>query len=217
MERAHSVSGGAAVTIHQYKPEVINLLFDKFFTRQISVLKRYDCPKPIVRTLESKRPQVVARAVGMIPPGSKRISFIPVIPANRLSISEQLCMVRNGNIRGCTSLDTAFVTNLLPVPKEEYFVFSVEDGARTLGWTPLFGEKAFRIQPNRRGLSVPETISLCLHTGVLTHHNVDAIMSKLRGKIPFMWLVEREPRLCADKVDASDPRRGIPSCNTMVI
>ncbi|MDO8443632.1 MAG: hypothetical protein Q7S78_01415 [Candidatus Azambacteria bacterium] len=209
---------GAALSAAAVRdPEEARRRFDREFSAQIFALKRHDCPKMIVRTLEKKRPQVIARAGGMIPSGSKRVSFLPIIPSNRLSVREQLSMVKNGNIPGCTRLDTAYITNLELVPEEEYFIFSIEDGTKTLGWTPIFGEKVFKAQPNRRGLSVPEIISLCRHTDVISRQNIDAILSKLKDKVPFLWLVEREPRLCADKMTTSDPRWGIPSCNSVVI
>ena len=197
-------------------PELIKRQFDREFSAQMSVLKHHNCPQTTLRNFENKRTQVVARAVGMLPSGSKRISFLPVIPPNRLSIREQLSMIKNGNVPGCTRLDTAYLANMTQLPKEEYFIFSIEDGTRTLGWTPLFGERAFKTQPNRRGLSVPEIISQCRHTDVLSRHNVDAILARFKDKVPFIWLIEREPRLCADKAFTSDPRWGIPSCNTVI-
>lgn len=216
IQRAAALS--AVMVAEQRNPEMARRQFDREISAQISALKRQNCPKTIIRNLEKKRSQVVARAVGMLPSGSKRISFLPIIPPNRLSVCEQLSMVKNGNVLGCTRLDTAYLANIMQLPKEEYFVFSIENGARTLGWTPLFGERAFKTQPNRRGLSVPEIISLCRHTDVLSHHNVDAILARFRkDNVPFIWLIEREPRLCADKAFTSDPRWGIPSCNAVVI
>ena len=216
VQGATAVATAAMVAV-RHDPEMARRQFDQQFSARMSMLKRHNCPQAAIKNFENKRPQVVARAVGMIPSGSKRVSFLPIIPPNRLSVCEQLSMVKNGNIPGCTRLDTAYLANIMQMPKEEYFIFSVEDGTRTLGWTPLFGERAFKTQPNRRGLSVPEIISQCRHTDVLSHHNVDAIIARFKDKVPFIWLIEREPRLCADKAFTSDPRWGIPSCNMTVI
>lgn len=213
-----ALSAVAAVAERRRDPEMARRQFDGEVSAQICALRRQNCPKAILKTLEKKRPQVIARAVGMTFLGSKRVFFSSVIPASQLSIPEQMLMVRNGDIPGCTYLDTTRIADLVEMPRESYYIFSVEDGTRTLGWTPYFGEKVFKTQPNRRGLSVVESIGLCRNTDTLKHHNIDAIWSRLkRTKIPFLWVLVREPRLCADNANTSDPRWGIPSCNTVVI
>jgi len=207
-----------ATVSEQRDPEEARRRFDREFSAQISALRRQNCPKAVIKTLESKRPQVIARAVGMTFFGSKRVFFSPVIPASQLSVPEQMLMVKNGDIPGCTFLSPKDITNEVEIPQEPYFIFSVDDGSKTLGWTSQQAERAFAKQPRRRGLNCVEAIGFCRVSGVLSRFNIDAISSRFRKtKIPFLWIIGREPRLGADKVDASDPRWGIPSCNTIVI
>jgi len=208
----------AATVSERHDPEEARRRFDKEFSAQMSTLKRHNCPKAITKTMEGKRLQVIARAVGMCFLGSKRVFFSPAIPESQLSIPEQMLMVKNGDIPGCTFLSPSDITDKANATQEPYYVFSVEDGAKTLGWTPYFGEKVFKAQPNRRGLSVVESISLCRHTDTLSRQNIDAIWSRFKKeKIPFLWILGKEPRLGADKADTSDPRWGIPSCSIKII
>ncbi len=207
-----------AVSERRHDPEMARQQFDREFSSQIALLKRQYCPKPIMRSLESKRPQVIARAVGMTFFGSKRVFFCPVIPASQLSIPEQMLMVRNDNVPGCTFISPSNITDEVDVPQEPYFIFSVDDGSKTLGWTPQQAERTFSKQTRRRGLNCIEAIGFCCVSDVLSRFNIDAIASRVRRtKIPFLWILGREPRLGADKVNASDIRWGIPSCNTLVI
>jgi len=209
-------ASSAAAVSEQRDPEEARRRFDRDFSAQISALRRRNCPKAIIKTLESKRSQVIARAVGMTF-GSKRVFFSPVIPASQLSIPEQMLMVCNGDVPGFTFLSPKDITDKVKVPQEPYFIFSIDDGAKTLGWTPQQAEQTFSKQPRRRGLNCVEAIGLCRVSGVLSRFNIDAIASRVKKvKVPFLWIVEREPRLGADKVNASDPRWGIPSCNTVV-
>jgi hypothetical protein len=191
---------------------------DREFSAQISVLKRFNCPKGIIKTLESKRQSVITKAVGMCFLGSKRILFCPVIPTPHLSVPEQMLMVLNNDVPGCTFISPKDITDEVDAPREPYFIFGIDDGAKTLGWTPHQAERTFSRQPRRRGLNCAEAIGLCRASDVLSRFNIDAIASRVKkAKIPFLWVVGREPRLGADKVNTSNPNWGIPSCNTMVI
>lgn len=198
--------------------EEVRRRIDKEFSAQMSALRRQNCPKAVVKTLERKRPQVIARTVGMTFLGNRRIFFSPVIPAPQLSIPEQMLMVRNGVIPGRTFLGSRDITDEMETPQEPYFIFNIDNGAKTLGWTPQQAEQAFSRQPRRRGLNCVEAIGLCCVSDVLSRFNIDAIASRVKGRlIPFLWVVDREPRLGADKDNASDPKWGIPSCNTVVM
>ena len=208
----------AAVAEQRHDPEMARRQFDGEFSAQISALRRQDCPRAILKTLEKKRPQVITRVAGMTFLGSKRVFFSPAIPASQLSIPEQMLMVRNGDIPGCTFISPSDITDEMKVPWESYFIFSVDDGSKTLGWTPHQAERTFLKQPHRRGLSCAEAIGFCRVSGVLSRFNIDAIASRVRKtKIPFLWVLGREPRLGADNANTSDPRWGVPSCNTVVV
>jgi len=208
----------AAAVSERCDPEEIRRQFDRGFNAQISVLKRHNCPKKILKTLESKRRQVIARAAGMIFFGSKRIFFSPVIPTSQLSIPEQMLMVKNGDVPGCTFLSPKDITDEVIVPQEPYFIFSIDDGTKTRGWSPQQAKWAFSKQPRRRGLSCVEAIGFCCVSGVLSRFNIDAISSRVRkNKIPFLWILGKKPRLGADKADTSDEKWGIPSCNAVII
>lgn len=208
----------AATASEWNDPEEVRCQFDMKFSAQMAALKRQNCPKAILKTLERKRNQVIAKAVGMNFFKSKRIFFSPVIPTSQLSVPEQMLMVHNNGVPGRTFLSPRDITDEVDVPSEPYFIFSIEDGAKTLGWSPQQADRMFQKQPRRRGLNCAEAIGLCCVSGVLLRFNVDAIASRVkRNRIPFLWIVEREPRLGADRVDASDSKWGIPSCNTTVV
>lgn len=213
------IQGAAALSAAVVSnPEETKRRFDREVSAQISVLRRQGCPKTITKALENKRPQVISRAVGMTFLGNRRVFFSSVIPASQLSIPEQMLMVRNGNIPGRTFLSPKDITDEVELPQEPYFIFNIDDGARMLGWTPQQAERTFSKQPRRRGLNCAEAIGFCRVSDVLSRFNIDAIASRVkRCKIPFLWVIGREPRLGADKVNTSDPRWGIPSCNTIVI
>jgi len=212
-----TLSSVAAVS-RRHDPEMARRQFDGEFSARILALRHHDCPKTIIRNLENKRPQVIARAVGMTFLESKRVFFCPVIPASQLSIPEQMLMVHNNDIPGCTFISPSDITDEAEAPREPYFIFSVDDGSKTLGWTPQQAERALLKQPRRRGLNCVEAIGFCRVSNVLSRFNIDAIASRVkRIKIPFLWIVGREPRLGADKADTSDPRWGIPSCNSTII
>ncbi len=213
-----ALSAVAAVSERRRDPEMARRQLDREFSDQMAVLRHCNCPKPAIKMLENKRPQVIARAVGMTVLGSKRVFFCSVIPASQLSIPEQMLMVRNGDIPGCTFLSPKDISDEVNVPQEPYFIFSIEDGTKTLGWTPQQAERTFSKQPRRRGLNCAEAIGFCRVSGVLSRFNIDAIASRVKKvKIPFLWILGREPRLGADKANTSDPRWGIPSCNSLVI
>ncbi|MFH1392880.1 MAG: DUF5701 family protein [Patescibacteria group bacterium] len=200
-------------------PEIAKRRFDQQFSAQISTLRHCDCPRAITKALEKKRSQVITRAAGMTFLGSKRIFFSSIIPASQLSIPEQMLMVHNNDIPGCTFISPKDITDTVETPtREPYFIFGIDDGAKTLGWAPQQAERAFSKQPRRRGLSCVEAIGLCRISDILSRFNIDAIASRVKKtKIPFLWVVGKEPRLGADNINTSAPKWGVPSCNTIIV
>ena len=147
------------------------------------------------------------------------IPFIPVIPRTYRSIYDLIAMVWNNDKQGYTYLNPMAITDRIRVPDRPYYIFDVEDGEALLDMSPGSAEKTLKSQ-KRSPLTVAEVVALCIHTDVLSRHDIWATGSRydkadVDGELALdVFLADGAPELGWTFVDYSDDSSGSASCRS---
>ena len=188
---------------------------EKLFDSQIQTLRDRGCPEQIVEMLRGQKVLVIQKA-GEMTLGQGNIPFIPVIPRTCLSPYSLMAMVKNGDKKGYTYLNSRAITDEVVTPEDPYYIYDVEDCEAMLGKAPQDAEKAIEKQ-GRFILTAAETMALCTHGNVLLRHYVDATGSRhgSPNKVPYVFLAYGvRPELHRYDVDGADLKWGSPSCGS---
>lgn len=212
------------------RTEKIHRLF-KFFDNQIETLQRLGCSEKVIGILSWQRSNVIGNCLRIrIPPN--RIPFIPVITLVQYKLEELMAMVRYGELKGevgdqawkerCPIMDTVGSQPFLRPYFDPYYAINIEDGTLTKGMSVRQADKKI-ILAGRSPLTVAESISLCVHTDVLSRHYLWATGSRWESEnqIPEISLTDfgNNPQLDHEFVDTDDYHEdlwGIPSCGRRV-
>ncbi|OGZ71895.1 MAG: hypothetical protein A2908_02370 [Candidatus Staskawiczbacteria bacterium RIFCSPLOWO2_01_FULL_38_12b] len=161
-----------------------------------------------------QRDRVTEKASTMVI-GENNIPFLPVYTGRRID------MVRIGGKIGFEHIYTSAWINIVDAPLEhdrciEYYIFDIENGYSTLGKSPKDAHKILKTRL-RSPLTVDEIIALCIHTNVLSSHDVWAPGSRCGyvNSVPFIKaksFLDTGPQLDIEYQDKSDDKRGSPSC-----
>jgi hypothetical protein len=166
----------------------------RVFDAQVHTLEQLACPTGILKTLQAQRSETITNAATLAL-ARRRVPFLPIIPRRRLSIDTQMSMVRNAGFVGYSWLNPDAVSDVVSLPDDCYFIFVVEDGTQTRDTAPQDVENASTRQ-KRRCVTLPEAISLCIHTDVLGRQNLFAAASRYqRDHVPDVYLFGGVPRL----------------------
>ncbi len=188
---------------------------EKLFDAQIAILKDRGVPEQIVEIFQGQKAAVLKKASEMTF-GKDNIPFLPVIPRTFRGPYDLMTMVRNGSKAGYTYFNPTVISDVVDAPKEPYYIYDVEGGESTLGKSPDTVEKVFK-QQKRSPLTAAEVMALCVHTDVLSKHNVWACGSRYGGSVgvPDVCLdVVGWPRLGWDYANDSGGRWGSASCGS---
>jgi len=199
--------------------------FDKLFDSQIKTLRsrlknrfgnRLSDRRIYIKVMDrflSQRNAVMEK-VSAIVIGENNIPFLPVYTGHPIN------MVLIGKKVGFTHIYGSCI-NIVDTPIEydyriEYYIFDVENGFSTLGKSPKDAHKILKSQ-SRYPLTIDETIALCVHTNVLSSHDVWAVGSRCWhvDSVPFIKaesFLDAGPKLDKEDHEKSDDRRGSPSC-----
>jgi len=193
----------------------LNELLD-IFDEQIDRLDDRGCPEFIIDRLCSMKFKVVDRACNMsIRRGN--IPFLPVIPDSWLSYARQMEMVTKDGATGTILLDTSNIENWDTVPPEPYYIFDVNDGWEFKGTVPSMAEVLIK-KNLREPLFTEELISLCIHSNVLSRHNVDALRSRVgKSGVPSIIMKKEIPVLDWCYIDTLSPNCGFPHSRNLRI
>lgn len=194
--------------------------FESLFDLQIAILKSRGCPEQIVETLQSWKPIVLVKAMGMTI-GEGNVPFLPVITPACLGYYGLMDMVRNGLARGSIYY-IQHLAEITDVSVEDlYYIYDVEDGSATLQKSLDMAKIATRgPRQYRFMLSVAEGIALTTHTDVLSRHDVLTAGSHYGAvnceNVPNITLKEgSRPFLVPNYIFDSDGHRwGFPSCGS---
>jgi len=173
---------------------------DKLFDNQIITLKKLDCPEKVIDILKRHENEVISFCLHIrIPPN--RIPFLPVITPAYCKLEELMLMVRNKKEKGRVFpqvaadrypvIDAVGSQPFLRTRFDPYFVINIEDGTLNKGVEAIRAQKKI-ISNHRSPLTVAESISLCIHTDVLSRHFLWAAGSRWRGeyRIPEISLTD---------------------------
>lgn len=188
----------------------LNELLD-LFDKQIECLEDRWCPEFIIDKLYSMKFKVVDKA-SSITIRRGNISFLPVIPNSWLSYARQMEMVIKDGATGTILLDTSNIENWDTVPPEPYYIFDVNDGWEFKGMLPSVAEMFIK-RNSKEPLFTEELISLCIHSNVLSRHNVDALRSRVgKSGVPSIIMKKKIPILDWCYIDTLSPDCGFPYC-----
>jgi len=177
----------------------------RLFDSQVQRLEERGVGQSVLDSLSKRRESVLAKVAGMVF-RKARVPFLPVIPLQILDMFVQTKMVFHKGKDGRAAAGLvhehgvpAFKDRVL-APEQPYYILDVEDGAALLDKSPQKAETIVQEQ-KRSCLIVPEIISLCIHTHVLSHHDVDATGSFTPRRYDFIdkvWSPSLIPilRLC---------------------
>ena len=185
---------------------------NKLFNEQMMRLRILKCPNHIIRAFFAQKEKLI-KELGKMTFGAENIPFLLVIPFEYLPLSEQLRMLRLRGVLGFSNLDPEKITDPLELScKSPYFILDVEDGKNKLNRAPDVAYVVIR-QEERMGLTLPETIALCVQKDVLCEHSVFAIESRYEKKlVPGLGLEKNQPILTSFEITKKDPNWGSPSC-----
>ena len=110
-------------------------------------------------------------------------------------------------------LDLEEMKNLYP---QEETIYDIETGEEMLGKSPEQCEKEFKKQ-GRRGLNIYEGLAIIRKCpNILEKHYIDLVGSRYGqdGRVPYVFLVDDEPRLCSFGIDYSVGEWGSASCRS---
>jgi len=194
--------------------------YEALFDSQIKTLKSKGVSPQIIRMLSYQYYEVIEEA-SRTSVGDGNVAFLPVIPRSYLSVYDQMTMVESGGNKGYNYLRPSLIWDKVKTPDEPYWIFNVEDGEATRNKSPHDAEKILK-NSERSPLTVAETVSLALHTRVLTRHSLDATGSRFSSYgVPSIWFNESIPKLGWVSIgrqmltsSSSSPRRGTPSCGS---
>ena len=132
-------------------------LLQKKFEKQLTTLKKLNCPQIILDILLKQRDTVLDKAIKMSI-SEKNISFIPVIPKGYISIYSQLQMANiNTNL---TEADEFLFNQDLgsqKPPNKPYYIFNIRKKKSSILSRDTAPET----------LTIYEGIALCIHTNTL--------------------------------------------------
>ena len=194
--------------------------YSELFESYIDRLTMEGVPPRIVGMLSHQKAVVIKKALEMtIRDGY--IAFLPVIPRSHLTVNTQMAMVEKDGNKGFNYLNPNLISNKVKTWNKPYYIFNVEDGEATRNKSPHDAEKILK-NSERSPLTVAETVSLALHTRVLTRHSLDATGSRFSSYgVPSIWFNESIPKLGWVSIgrqmltsSSSSPRRGTPSCGS---
>lgn len=151
-----------------------------------------------------------------IPEGN--IASLLVIPADVVSIENQMLMIKVGQERGCVwmAFDLALLRNAdrIETPALPYLIYNVENGAKMRNISTGSCVKQFA-KEMRRGLTVLEGIALVAqYPETLRDHYIDFLGSRYgKSYVPHLWLPGNHPELDCRPPDCPTPSWGSPSCS----
>ena len=190
---------------------------EQLLDRQYKRLEDLDFPKPIIESLKSQREGLISKVINMRF-AKDNIPVLPVIPrVYILDIEAQIQKLLYKEVPGHSYLYEPRIRDLVETPEKPYYLIDVNDGTSLLGKSPFMAEKILQ-EHRRRGLTVAETIALCVHTDVLSRHCVDAAGSRygqLDDLVPCMNLNTRITLRYCYILD-SRRRGGTPSCSRKI-
>jgi hypothetical protein len=207
--------------------------YEALFDSQIKTLKSKGVSPQIIRMLSYQYYEVIEEA-SRTSVGDGNVAFLPVIPRSYLSVYDQMTMVESGGNKGYNYLRPSLIWDKVKTPDEPYWIFNVEDGEATRNKSPHDAEKILK-NSERSPLTVAETVSLALHTRVLTRHfffrALDATGSRYGTiskhtfssyGVPSIWfnLIDNESRAQLGWVSIdrhSSTLRGSPSCESRFV
>ncbi len=172
---------------------------ETLFRRQLSTLKKYGCHEvgALHSLWEKLFPAVVKRLnyERWMGKDAEEISihFLPVIPRFTYGLHHLMKMVRVKSYCGGGSPPVKltgevwhnpkdFVDIIKGVPTDPYYILEVENGRETVRKDPRDVEKDIGRKEKRRGMTIDEAIALCIHTDVLSHHQLLAVGSRVLGE-----------------------------------
>jgi hypothetical protein len=115
------------------------------------------------------------------------IPFLPVIKPAHIGYYGLIHMLPNARI----PIDVDRIIDRFSVPEDLYYIYSVDDGRRTMEKSPGNAEEYLKKYRIRSALTIAETLALCIHTDVLSRHAVWALGSRKVGEpdtIPRIWI-----------------------------
>jgi hypothetical protein len=176
--------------------------YPNLFDLQITTLRNRGIPKEILDLLKKQKSNVI-KNVSKISIKKDNVPFIPVINLTSLNLNNLMTMVYYNENTGHNYLKQENIFDMSETPKEPYYIYDVENGKSTLDNNPIKASEIINKQ-NRFRLNVAETISLTIHTNVLSKHNVWAagsyyesneitplimIFNKLKPKPILTWFI----------------------------
>jgi hypothetical protein len=176
--------------------------YPNLFDLQITTLRNRGIPKEILDLLKKQKSNVI-KNVSKISIKKDNVPFIPVINLTSLNLNNLMTMVYYNENTGHNYLKQENIFDMSETPKEPYYIYDVENGKLTLDNNPIKASEIINKQ-NRFRLNVAETISLTIHTNVLSKHNVWAagsyyesneitplimIFNKLKPKPILTWFI----------------------------
>ena len=178
---------------------------------QLKTLDDRHCPKRVIQMLADQIGQVTAKALAMEIP-KNHLAVLACVPLAYLGLYAKVEMVRHGEKVGYTLLKPYQITDVVQLPADPYWIYSVEDGEVMRKKAPQDAEKLIQ-QARRRGLNASETLDLGIHTDVLSRHYVDAVGSRYDSDwVPGLYLNDDTPKLDWGYLDNADDGWGAASC-----
>jgi hypothetical protein len=196
------------ITKERKSQKELEMLFDN----QWLILKKRGCPKQILEIFKNQKNEVVSVA-SRISFAKGNLPILLVLPRTYLTIYSQMPMVRNGKVKGYTTLDPTAIFEIIETPRRPYYLLNVENGQATLGKSPEEADNLIQRQ-GRLSLTEVETINLAIQTDVLLHHCLDATGCHYAddSRTPHLGLNRKRPFLFWYRLKYGHLSWGSPSC-----
>lgn len=212
------------LTVEKYLSEFAKSCYTKSFVvkvlSQVKKLLERGCPWPIAHDLLCWSSFSANKLFMEVTKKTSKISFLPVIPAHKLSLKKQTQMIRYKNNIVCEyglgdgpviCLDYINERNL--ESHRPYYILEIDDGTDTLGQDKEDAEKFIKDR-NRLRATTEEMISIAIHTDTLSRklymHALGSLMENSR--VPSLVVFDHDwPVLSAVLCDYNNGMFGYPS------
>lgn len=199
--------------------------YEDVFDKRLERLSTLGCPTFILKKLQAKKGEVVAKASALNIPDNREC-LIPVIPSHYLTIYSLLGMINFNGITGDTDLEASRIINALKKSVSQndskifdgaYFILDIDDGANTERLT--CAEANDRINGKSRfPLTVEEIIAVLLQKTEPPICNLLAVGSRYEqdDRVPVFATADDKIWLKTCYYSTIHPNSVTPSCGARV-